>query len=43
MLCSPWSLPALPPPSLLLQGDDVEILIITKDCIKTDRLELKRD
>ena len=26
-----------------LQGDDVEILIITKDGIKVDRLELKKD
>jgi hypothetical protein len=25
------------------QGDDVEILVITRDGIKTDRLELKRD
>jgi hypothetical protein len=27
----------------LLQGDDVEILIITKDGIQTDRLALKID
>jgi hypothetical protein len=26
-----------------LQGDDVEILIITKDGIRTDKLQLKRD
>ena len=27
----------------VLQGDDVEILILTKDGIRTDKLELKRD
>ena len=26
-----------------VQGDDVEILIITKEGVRTDRLELKRD
>jgi len=29
--------------SLCLQGDDVEILVITKEGVRTDRLELKRD
>lgn len=28
---------------LLLQGDDVEILIITKDGVRVDSLGLKRD
>lgn len=27
----------------LVQGDDVEILIMTKEGVRTDRLELKRD
>ncbi len=28
---------------IILQGDDVEILVITKEGVRTDRLELKRD
>ena len=40
-----WVLTLAPLPlgCAFLQGDDVEILIITKDGVKTDKLELKRD
>ena len=43
--CRPPYLTVLRPtgPPACLQGDDVDILIITKEGIKLDKLELKRD